>query len=169
MALRDETGAVLTRAQVDALLAPAVDPDPPLTVGQDVYEDVAFRGAGERGQQLKWRAGQVIRTSEVDAAYAAPTVTALAPDTGPAAGGTQVTITGTGFQSGIHTESDQGPVTGGGTTGVTIGGVACTNVKVVSDTEITAVTGAHAAGAVAVVVTTDAGASAPLAGGYTYV
>jgi hypothetical protein len=169
MALRNESGDVLDRAAVDALLTPVVDPDPLLTVDEDIYEDFGYRGSTERGTVLKWRAGEKVRTSEVEAAYAEPTVTSVAPNTGPAAGGTAVTITGKGFQSGIRQDSDQGPITGGGSIGATIGGVACTQVAVVSDTKITCHTGAHAAGAAAVVVTTDAGASTALAGGFTYV
>lgn len=168
MALRNEAGAVLTRAQVDALLTPVVDDDPLVTVGANVYEDEGFENANERGRRLKWREGAQIRQSEIDAAYAMPTVTDVAPDTGAAAGGTAVTITGTGFQSGFQQESSQGPLIGGGATGVTFDGVAATNVQVVSDTQITCVTPAGAAGAADVVVTTDAGASDPLVGGYTY-
>ncbi|MGE3463886.1 MAG: IPT/TIG domain-containing protein [Pseudomonadales bacterium] len=87
----------------------------------------------------------------------APTVTAIDPDTGAAAGGTAVTITGTGFQS-----EDQDVVSG-----VTIGGVACTEVSVQSDTTLTCVTGAHAGGAVDVVVT-NPGGSGTLTNGFTY-
>jgi hypothetical protein len=169
MALRSDDGTVLTRADLDALLTPVADPDPLVTIGGNVYEDEGFENASDRGRRLKWRAGAQVRQSEIDAAYAVPTVTAVGPNNGTAAGGTAVTVTGTGFQSGIQQDASQGTVVqGGGTTGVTFGGAAATNVQVVSDTEITCTTPAHAAGAVAVVVTTDAGASAPLAGGYTY-
>ncbi len=54
---------------------------------------------------------------------AAPTVTALSPTDGPAAGGTTVTITGTNFN---------------GATAVDFGTTAATDVTVVSDTSITA-------------------------------
>lgn len=67
----------------------------------------------------------------------APTVTAIAPATGTSAGGTAVTITGTGF---------------GGATSATIGGNAVTSFTVVSNTSITGVTAAHAVGATDVVV-----------------
>jgi CTP:molybdopterin cytidylyltransferase MocA len=85
---------------------------------------------------------------------AAPTVTGVSPSTGPTAGGTGVTITGTNFVSGAT---------------VTLGGTAATNVVVVSGTQMTATTGAHAAGAVNVVVTNPDGQSGSLASGYTYV
>jgi hypothetical protein len=67
-----------------------------------------------------------------------PTITAIAPVSGGAAGGTAITITGTGF---------------GGATSGTLGGVALATFVVVSDTSITAVTGAHAAGLVDCTIT----------------
>jgi hypothetical protein len=85
---------------------------------------------------------------------AAPAVTAVSPATGPASGGTTVTINGTGFT---------------GTTKVSFGAHAGTGVTVVSATEITAVSPAHAAGKVNVKVTTPAGTSpAVTADQYTY-
>ena len=74
-----------------------------------------------------------------------PTVTAVSPSSGPTAGGTSVTITGTNFT---------------GATGITIGGAAATSVVVVSNTSITAVTPAGAAGTASVVVTTPGGSNA---------
>ncbi|MFF2493331.1 IPT/TIG domain-containing protein [Agromyces sp. NPDC058064] len=75
-----------------------------------------------------------------------PLLTGLDPDAGPVAGGTPVTITGTDL---------------GGTTEVTVDGVPVTFTQV-SDTEISFVTAAHAAGAVEVIVTTSNGESNPL-------
>jgi hypothetical protein len=69
---------------------------------------------------------------------AAPVITLVAAATGSSAGGTAVTITGSGF---------------GGATAGTIGGVALTSFVVVSDTSITGTTGAHAAGLVDVRIT----------------
>jgi hypothetical protein len=74
-----------------------------------------------------------------------PTVTGIVPSSGPAAGGTSVTITGTNFT---------------GATGVTIGGTAAASVVVVSSTSITAVTPAGTAGTASVVVTTAGGSNA---------
>ncbi len=84
----------------------------------------------------------------------APTVTGISPTAGPTAGGTSVTITGTAFQTGAT---------------VSLGGVAATGVVVSSATTITATTGAHAAGAVNVVVTNPDAQSGTLASGFTYV
>ncbi|MGC1265311.1 MAG: IPT/TIG domain-containing protein [Candidatus Acidiferrum sp.] len=81
-----------------------------------------------------------------------PTVSAISPANGPAAGGTAVTITGTNFASGAT---------------VTIGGTAATSVVVVSSTSITATTPAHASGAATVTVTVN-GQSGSLTNGFTY-
>jgi hypothetical protein len=83
----------------------------------------------------------------------APTVSGVSPTSGTTAGGTPVTINGTGFLAGAS---------------VTFGGTAATNVVVGSSTSITATTPAHAAGAVNVVVTNTDGQSGPLTNGYTY-
>jgi RHS repeat-associated protein len=82
----------------------------------------------------------------------APTVISISPNSGTTAGGTPVTITGTGFISGST---------------VTIGGTAATSVTVVSSTSITATTPAHAAGAATVVVSNSNG-SGQLTNGFTY-
>jgi len=68
-------------------------------------------------------------------------------------GGTTITITGTNFVRGAT---------------VTLGGTGATNVVVVSGTQITATTAAHAAGAVTVTVTNPDTQSGSLANGYTY-
>jgi IPT/TIG domain-containing protein len=83
----------------------------------------------------------------------APTVTSITPNTGTTAGGTSVTITGTGFLAGAT---------------VSLGGVAATGVNVVGSTSITATTPAHTAGAVSVVVTNTDAQSGLLNNGYTY-
>jgi len=83
----------------------------------------------------------------------APTVTGISPNTGTTAGGTPVTITGTGFLSGAT---------------LTIG-AAATNVTVVNNTTITALTTpANAPGLVDVVVTNSDTQSGTLTGGFTY-
>jgi hypothetical protein len=82
-----------------------------------------------------------------------PTVVSISPATGSTAGGTDITIIGTSFS---------------GTPTVTLGGVAATGVRVLGTTTIQAVTGAHAAGAVDIVVTVGTSA-ATRASGFTYV
>ncbi|TCR03934.1 IPT/TIG domain-containing protein [Neorhizobium sp. JUb45] len=83
---------------------------------------------------------------------AVPSVLLAAPLTGPAAGGTPVTITGLNFT---------------GATAVRFGGTLATAVTVVNDTTITATAPAHAAGLVDVTVTSPAGTGLGL-GLYTY-
>lgn len=84
---------------------------------------------------------------------AAPTVTNVTPAGGNVGGGTVVTITGSGFESGAT---------------VTFGGAAATNVNVVSATTITATTPPHASGVVAVAVTNPDNQSGTMAGAFNY-
>ena len=70
-------------------------------------------------------------------------VTGISPTSGPPAGGTAITITGSGFFA---------------VTSVTIGGAAVTNVSVIGSTQITGTAPALAAGALYDVVVTTAGA-----------
>ncbi len=83
-----------------------------------------------------------------------PTVTSVAPSSGPTAGGTVVTLTGTNLIDGAT---------------VTFGGTAATGVTVNSSTSITATTPAHTAGAADVVVTNPDTQIGALAGGFTFV
>ena len=80
------------------------------------------------------------------------TLSSVSPSSGAASGGTGVTLTGVGLT---------------GATGVTFGGTAATSVNVVNSTTVTAVTPAHTAVAVDVVITAPSG-SATDTNGYTY-
>jgi hypothetical protein len=82
-----------------------------------------------------------------------PMVSAISPTSGPASGGTAVTISGTNFATSAT---------------VTIGGTAAAGVTVVSATQITATTPAHAAGAGDVVVRNPDTQSGTCAGCFTY-
>ncbi len=86
---------------------------------------------------------------------AAPKATAVLPASGPAAGGTQLTITGANFSSGAK---------------VTIGGVPAISVQTVTSTSIIATTPARAAGPadVDIEVANPDGQKAVLSGGYKY-
>ncbi|MCC6388181.1 MAG: IPT/TIG domain-containing protein [Dehalococcoidia bacterium] len=75
-----------------------------------------------------------------------PTVVSVSPSSGPVAGGTTVTITGTNFVSGA--------------TSVSFGGAAGTSVTVSNSTSLTVVSPAHAGGQVDVVVTVGGFSSA---------
>ncbi len=84
-----------------------------------------------------------------------PGITSISPVSGFAAGGTLVTITGTGFTSGPSL-------------GVTFAGVAATSVTVVSATQLTVRTPESEPGQADVAVTNGAGLSAKSWGAYTY-
>jgi photosystem II stability/assembly factor-like uncharacterized protein len=84
----------------------------------------------------------------------APTLTGVAPATGPAIGGTTVTLTGTGFMAGATVKFDA---------------AVATDVVVASATSITAKTPAHTAGAVSVTVTNPDAQLAFKADAFTYI
>ena len=71
-----------------------------------------------------------------------PVVTSVSPNSSTTDGGITVTITGSQLT---------------GTTGVTFGGIAATNVTVVSDTQVTVTNPANAEGVAVIVVTTGTG------------
>jgi hypothetical protein len=75
---------------------------------------------------------------------AVPTLTGVTPNSGPPSGGTVVVLTGTGLT---------------GATAVSFGGTPATLFTVNSDTQLTVLTPAHAAGTVPVTVTTAGGTS----------
>jgi hypothetical protein len=93
---------------------------------------------------VRFHAGDISKTGAFTftAPPPAPTVTGVGPDSGPAAGATDVTIFGSNFT---------------GATGATFGGVAATNFVVVNAAQVTATTPAHAAGVVNVTVTGPGG------------
>ena len=77
----------------------------------------------------------------------------ISPSTGPVTGGTTVTILGSGFQSGAS---------------VSFGGIAATSVKLVSSTEIQAVSPVSPAGTVTIVVTNSDSQGGTLESAFTY-
>ncbi|MSQ30578.1 MAG: hypothetical protein EXR64_00900 [Dehalococcoidia bacterium] len=83
-----------------------------------------------------------------------PSVTSVAPNSGSSAGGSGVTITGSGFSS---------PAT------VTFGGIPATNVSVVNAGLITATAPPNAVGAVTVLVSGGNGQVGGLTAGFTYI
>lgn len=84
--------------------------------------------------------------------YVPQQVASIVPNIGSYTGGTAITISGQFLA---------------GTTGVTVGGVPCTNVVAVSATQVTAVTPAGSVGAVDVVITGSKG-TITVPGGFTY-
>jgi hypothetical protein len=93
-----------------------------------------------------------VRKDQWGTLAAVPGVDAVSPVTGLAAGGTAVSVVGSGLT---------------GSTGVTFGGGAATSFVVVSDALITCITPAHAVGAVNVVVLNPRG-NVTVTNGYTY-
>ncbi len=89
-----------------------------------------------------------------DHAAPPPKVALISPNSGPAAGGTAVTITGIDFGAGAK---------------VNIGGTAVTSIISVSTTSIGATTPAHAAGQADVEVVNPDGQKGVLTGGFKYV
>jgi len=80
-------------------------------------------------------------------------VNSISPNTGPPGGGTLVTITGTGFQSGAT---------------VSFGGAAATLVTVLSSTQVQATTPAHGNATVDVTLTNPDSQSSTLTNGFTF-
>jgi len=89
----------------------------------------------------------------VDALLDLFAVLGVNPDSGPAAGGTDIQINGLGFDPAAT---------------VTVGGASATNVVQHSETKITCTTPSGTAGAQDVVVTNPGPVTATLTGGYTY-
>jgi hypothetical protein len=154
MALVKADGTLLAKAPGGTVLETQAEADPKVKVLINVYEDTPYDHVNYPTQkkQLKFRAGQIISQAAWDAAFPAPTIDTVSPATGAAAGGTTVTITGTGFT--VETT-------------VTFGGTAATSIVELNDKQLTCVTPAKTAGAYNVVVTT-AGGSATKTNGFTY-
>lgn len=85
---------------------------------------------------------------------APPNLVSSNPTTGPIAGGTSVTLTGTDFVAGAT---------------VTFDGFAATSVTVVSSTTITATTPADASGPADIIVTNPDGQNDSIVAGFTYI
>ena len=107
--------------------------------------------AGSQDVVLVTRGGTATKTSGF-IYYVAPTITSLSVTSGPLAGGTAITITGTNLL---------------GTTGVTVGGVAATLGTITSTSVVITTTTGSSSGLKDVVLTTPGG-SATLSGGYSY-
>jgi len=107
--------------------------------------------------KLKQVAETVFAKSETGKDHAAPVrspkVASIAPNSGPAAGGTVVTITGIDFGAGAR---------------VNIGGTPATSTGSESATSITATTPPHAVGRADVEVNNPDGQKSVLTGGYEY-
>lgn len=159
MGLYTADGSRITRAAFPA--ANAADPE--MVVTADVYSTKPFdqgtrpahsRDGAPQGsiRTLLFKAGAVLRKSQIDGLFPPATVETISPATGPAAGGTVVTITGTGLD---------------GITDVKFGGAAGTDIKTLSSEKIRVAAPASAAGAVDIVVNDDSGPITKV-GAFTY-
>src|SRR5205085_1013831 len=104
-------------------------------------------------QVAQWE-GATFSTAGIAPVPPIPTITSVLPVSGPTAGGTAVTISGASFTTGAS---------------VTFGGSPATGVNVVDATTITAVTPAHAAGAVTLIVTNPDGQSSSPFSAFIYI
>ncbi|QOV40158.1 IPT/TIG domain-containing protein [Streptomyces ferrugineus] len=153
MGLYKEDGTRIEQSAFPAVPAS----DTPMRLSEDVYETKAYgpgdgRPEGSR-RHLLYQAGTVVPQSQTDRHFdPAATVTTITPTTGPAAGRTTITITGTRLD---------------GVSAVNFGATPGTELKVISATELQVKTPAGAAGAVNVVVAADTG-NVTKTGGFTY-
>ncbi len=111
-------------------------------------------GAGQADMAVTNSDGQTGTALSAFSYVPGPTVAGVNPLSGPAAGGTAVTVSGTGFLTGA---------------GVTIGGAPATNVNVISDTMITCTTPPGAGGLADVVVTNADGQADTVANAFTFI
>lgn len=118
--------------------------DPEVTVTMDLYDRHTYGRTDAKPEgsvgRLLLKSGSVVRQSTLNALFQPGQVTGVTPTTAPLAGGTVVTITGSGLD---------------GVTAVTFGGTAGTSLTVVNDREVQVTTPAKTAGNHAVVVTDD--------------
>jgi len=99
------------------------------------------------------RGGSTTQTGTTSTTIPAPTINTIVPDSGLSTGGIQVQITGTGFVNGATVSFDGVPAP----------------ITSITGTSITAITPAHVAGAVNIVVTNRNNLSGALANGFTYI
>ncbi|MFB8026015.1 MULTISPECIES: IPT/TIG domain-containing protein [unclassified Streptomyces] len=159
MGLYNAAGSRITKAAFPATTVS----DPEKRVTADVYStrvhDTGTRPNDTRDsvpegsiKTLLFKAGATVRQSQIDKLFPAATIATISPTTGPAAGGTVVTITGTNLD---------------GLADVKFGSTAGTNLKVLSAGRIQVTTPAGTAGAVSVVIGDDAG-TVTKSSGFTY-
>lgn len=105
----------------------------------------SLSATGTQSTTVTWTTSRAAGGMLITFTEAAPTVTAVSPSSGSTAGGTSVTVTGTGF---------------GDSTGVKFGTNPATGIVIVSDTSLTCASPAGSAGTVDVTVTAPGGTSA---------
>ncbi len=130
---------------------------PNLTTGAQVLSNTGTKmrvvvpeGAATGNLQVRCATGAAWIGFELQAP---PRITGLSPASGPSTGGTRVSLTGSGFESGAT---------------VSFGGEAASGVTVVDEAHLSATAPAHAVGVVDVVVLNPSGSRATLGGAFTY-
>lgn len=126
-----------------SLLASGASIAPASGVAQNFTSPVTYTVTAQDSTVQVWTVAVKLR----------PSITSISPSNGNTAGGTPITITGTGFLAGAT---------------VTIGGITATNILINSPTEISAVTPAGAGGSVDVVVTNPDTGSVTQSRAYLY-
>lgn len=154
-----DSGTRVTAANIGDVTDAVADTDPLLVVLEDLIQRREYEGGndataatGDDYVTKAFKAGEKVRTSVILAMLTPAEVDSITPANGAAAGGTALTIKGSGLD---------------GVTAVTIGGVATTSLVVVDSETVTCTTGAHSAGVVNVVIADDAGA-VTVTNGFTY-
>ncbi|MGW2550118.1 IPT/TIG domain-containing protein [Streptomyces sp. NPDC001635] len=162
MGLYKADGTRITKAAFPSTAVGITDPE--VIVTQDVFatrhsdEGSFYTGTSNDKKPegsiktVAFKAGQVVRQSQINALFPAAVIDSISPATGSAAGGTVVTITGKYLD---------------GVTSVTFNGVAGTALNVISATKLAVTTPAVAAGAKDVTLVDDAG-STTKTGGFTF-
>lgn len=151
MTIKNAAGTAVTKTTMKSAMT-TVTQKAIYTPDQDYFEYYVLEGTtGETGKKLVAKQGVTITEDEVDRLFPTAVFTAMTPTTGPAAGGTVVTITGTNLL---------------GVSNVTFGGTNGTSLTIITSSKIQVTTPAKAAGAHAVVIVDDAGNVA--AGNFTY-
>ncbi|MFJ4988744.1 IPT/TIG domain-containing protein [Streptomyces sp. NPDC088732] len=131
--------------------------DPEKVITQDLYSTRPYTPVGDVRPEgsiktIAYKAGAVVRQSEIDKLFPPATIDTVSPSGGTTAGGTAVTITGTNLD---------------GVSAVNFGATPGTNLVIVSATKLTVNAPANAAGAKDVVLVDDAG-NITKTGGFLY-
>jgi hypothetical protein len=152
--LQKADGTRVTKGTANTVYTTVPVTDPDVQISTDLYEMRRPDGTANPPQArwLRFHAGQIVSRSQLLAFFPDAVIEQVVPTGGPAAGGTAVTIRGENFAPAAT---------------VKFGANAATNVKVIDEKTITCTAPAGAAGAVPVVVTTDAGDS-PVPVTFTY-
>ena len=152
MGLFRENGQRITKNNIAT-----TDADDPLVeITEDVYERRSYGHNDPHPDGTihtqKWKAGKVLRQSEVDALFQGARVASIQPAQGPAAGGTKVTVKGERLD---------------GVSAVKFDGANGTGLKIAGDYELSVTAPAGAAGPADVVLVND-GDDATAPAGFTY-